>query len=113
MSDETSYDDFWLMYLREHSERATRLIHYLGISVIILAVIAAIVTKTWWIAVAGIAIGYLTAWFAHWVFQHNEPVVFEGPKAAFWSFMSAARMYVLAMSGQLGPELRRAGISAG
>ena len=113
MTDEKTYDDFWLMYLRAHSHRKTRLSHYLGISVIVVSIIAAIATDIWWIALAGIAIGYLSAWTGHWTVQHNVPVTFEGPKSALWSLISGLRMYVLGLSGQLGPQLQRAGVGPG
>ena len=113
MSNEKTYDDFWLGYLQEHSQRPTRLLHYVGISAAVVSIVAAIATETWWLAVVGIAIGYLAAWTAHYTFQHNIPVMFKGPKSALWSLISALRMYTLGLSGQLGPELRRAGIETG
>ncbi|MDA7946446.1 MAG: DUF962 domain-containing protein [Hyphomicrobiaceae bacterium] len=112
MSGEQTYDEFWLMYLRAHSRRKTRLIHYLGISVIIVSIVWAIASEIWWIALAGIATGYVTAWSAHYTVQHNVPVMFEGPKSALWSLISGLRMYVLGLSGQLAPQLRRAGVGA-
>ncbi len=111
MSDEKTYDAFWLMYLRAHSMRKTRLIHYVGITVILVSIVVAIIYEIWWIAAAGIAAGYVTAWTAHWLVQHNIPVMFAGPEAALWSLMSGLRMYFMGISGQLGPQLRRAGIA--
>lgn len=111
MSDEKTYDAFWLMYLRAHSMRKTRLIHYVGITIIFVSLVLAVIYETWWIAVLGIAAGYVTAWTAHWLVQRNIPVMFAGPEAALWSLMSGLRMYFLGISDQLGPQLRRAGVS--
>lgn len=110
---EHSYDDFWLNYLRAHSRRLTRQIHYAGITIIHIGVILAIVYADWRIAAAGVALGYVTAWAAHFTVQGNEPVMFASVKSAAWSLVSGLRMYYLGIFFQLEPELRRAGVGDG
>lgn len=107
-----NFDEFWLHYLRAHSRRLTRLIHYSGITTIIAGIVAAIWTDTWWLALAGIIAGYTIAGSAHFAVQGNRPVLFEGAQASLWSIACALRMYVLGLTGRLGPELARAGIKA-
>ena len=109
MSDNT-FDEFWLHYLRAHSHRLTRLIHYAGISTILAGFAAAFWADKWWLALAGLIAGYTIAGSAHYVVQGNRPVLFEGAQASLWSIACALRMYVLGLTGRLKPELVRAGI---
>lgn len=113
MADATTsitYDAFWLAYLRAHSKRLTRIIHYTGISVIHLGIIAAIAVPDWLLAVGGIVLGYVIAWSAHFTVQGNRPVMFAGVRSALWSLASGLRMYYLGIAGRLKPELERAGV---
>lgn len=110
MFQTSEFDAFWLDYLRAHSHRLTRLIHYCGVTVIFAGIIAAIWTWTWWLALAGIVAGYAIAFAAHFTVQGNRPVMFKGAGPALWSIVSALRMYFLGVSGRLGPELKRAGV---
>ena len=109
---DTTYDALWLHYLRAHSLRLTRLIHYLGITTIFAGIAAAVIADTWWYGVAGLVAGYLIAFSAHYTVQHNRPVLFEGPRATFWSAGCALRMYFLGITGQLGAHLQRAGVDS-
>ncbi|MEC9367483.1 MAG: DUF962 domain-containing protein [Pseudomonadota bacterium] len=109
-SGQGSYDRFWLAYLRAHSRRRTRLIHYCGISLMLVGLAAGLWLGDWRIIAGGLALGYVTAWAAHLAVQGNVPVMFEGPKSAIWSAASGLRMYVLGLTMQLDPHLRRAGI---
>lgn len=108
-----TYDQFWLAYLRAHSRRRTRAIHYCGITIIIAGLVAGLWLGDWLVIAGGAVIGYVTAWAAHFTVQGNVPVMFEGPKQALWSAASGLRMYALGLTMQLGPHLRRAGIEGG
>lgn len=110
-ANETTYDDFWLGYLRAHSRKLTRQIHYTGITIIHIGIILAIVYGDWRIGAAGVALGYVTAWAAHFTVQGNEPVMFKSLKWAAWSLVSGLRMYYLGIFLQLEPELQRAGVN--
>lgn len=113
MADATTsitYDAFWLAYLRAHSKRLTRIIHYTGISVIHLGVVAALAVPDWRLAVGGLVLGYGIAWAAHFTVQGNRPVMFAGARSALWSLASGLRMYYLGIAGRLKPELKRAGV---
>lgn len=110
---DATYDAFWLNYLRAHSHSLTRRIHYAAITIIHIGIIAAIVYEEWLFAAAGVAVGYVTAWAAHYTVQGNDPVMFTSVKSAAWSLISGLRMYYLWLFMRLTPELRRAGIKAG
>lgn len=102
-----TYPEFWLTYLRAHRRPETRAVHYAG-SLLALACIALAATADWRFAVAAPLVGYAFAWGAHFGIEHNRPATFGHP---LWSLGSDFRMLGLALSGQLGPHLRRAGVA--
>ncbi|RXS85993.1 DUF962 domain-containing protein [Geobacillus sp. PK12] len=102
------YEEFWPFYLTQHRKRATRRWHFVGTSFVFLFVIIAIATRNaWWLLGAPIA-AYALAWFSHFFIEGNKPATFGHP---FWSLRADFRMYRLMLTGQLGRELERMGIS--
>jgi hypothetical protein len=102
-----TYDQFWLRYLRAHSKPSTRALHYVGSSLAIVTLVAAIATLNWRGLVAAPLIGYTFAWTAHFWVEHNRPETFGHP---FWSLFSDFRMLWLALTWSLAPHLQRAGL---
>jgi hypothetical protein len=106
-SRDMNYAQFWRRYLAAHADPRTRGLHYLGTSLAIAAIVAAMVEGDWrWLIVAPVA-GYSLAWLGHVKFEHNRPETFGHP---LWSLISDFRMLGLFLSGRLGEELRRAGV---
>lgn len=103
----TSYDAFWPYYLREHSKPACRQLHYVGTSLALLALIAAIWLKSPALLLLALVAGYGPAWIAHFFIEKNRPATFKYP---FWSLYSDFRMYFYWLSGRLPAELQKAGI---
>ncbi len=102
------YEEFWPFYLTQHRKRATRRWHFVGTSFVFLFVIIAIATRNaWWLLGAPIA-AYALAWFSHFFIEGNNPATFGHP---FGSLRADFRMYRLMLTGQLGRELERLGIS--
>jgi len=102
-----TFSSFWLIYLRDHAKWQTRVAHYCGISCAIIGIAAALATGNWWLALIGILVNYTIDWSAHFLIEHNKPAAFGHP---IWSAMSGLKMYLLWITGRLGPELERAGI---
>lgn len=103
-----SFAAFWLFYLREHSRASTRALHYVGTSlVIVLAVFALATGRLWWLGALPVA-GYFFAWLAHFAVEKNRPATFTYP---LWSLAADFRMWWLWLTGRLGPELARAGVT--
>lgn len=111
MPDPTgSFGEFWIFYLRAHSDARTRLAHFIGTSAGLVLLAAALVLLDWRLLIAAPIVGYAAAWFGHFAFEGNKPATFGHP---LWSFASDFRMLFLWLAGRLEPELRRAGIEEG
>ena len=102
-----TYDQFWLRYLRAHSDRTTRALHYIGSLLAFAALLVAVATRDWRWLIAAPVIGYGFAWTAHYAIEGNRPETFGHP---FWSLFSDWRMLLLALSARLAPHLHRAGL---
>lgn len=102
----TTYRQFWPYYLREHARPQTRRLHFLGTTLAILCLVAAIVLAEPWLLLGALVSGYLFAWLGHFFVEKNRPATFRYP---LWSLISDFRMYFMWLAGRLDPELRRAG----
>lgn len=75
----TSFREFYPYYLQEHSNRTCRRLHFIGTSLVIGIVLAAVGTGhlawLWAIPVAG----YGFAWVGHYGFEKNRPATFKHP----------------------------------
>ena len=104
----STFAEFWPFYLREHSLPSTRALHYIGTALVIaLAVYAVATGRLVWFAAMPIA-GYFFAWVAHFGVEKNRPATFTYP---LWSLAADFRMFFFWITGRLGPELERAGVS--
>ena len=104
----TTFADFWPFYLREHSKPSTRALHYVGTSLVVAFAVLAVVTANWWLLVALPVAGYFFAWIAHFGVEKNRPATFTYPA---WSLKADFKMWWLWLTGRLGPELERAGVT--
>jgi hypothetical protein len=105
-----TYREFWPFYLREHSNRTSRGLHYAGTSLAIASLISALATENYWYLLLMVVGAYGLAWLGHFVFERNRPATFQYP---FWSLFSDFRLYLLWLTGRLGPELVKAGVKVG
>jgi len=85
-----SFREFYPFYLAEHSNRTSRRLHFVGTSLVLGFLVAAIVTlNPWWLLGMPLA-GYGFAWIGHFFFEHNRPATFKHP---FFSLMGDWVMY--------------------
>lgn len=100
-----SFDEFFLFYLRQHSDARNRALHGLGTGLGIAVVIVALLLRHPWYALLWIPIGYGFAWVGHLAIEGNRPATWGHP---WWSFISDFRMLALMLTGRLRPWLDRA-----
>ncbi len=106
--EQESFEEFWRHYLRHHAQGGTRLLHLIGTGLGVIALIVGLVTINPMIALIGTGVGYLFAWAGHFLVERNRPAMVSHPT---WSFQCDIRMFRLMLTGQLGPELKRAGVA--
>jgi hypothetical protein len=102
-----SFAEFWPYYLREHAKPETRMLHYVGTSIVVAVLIWAAVTGHWsflWFAPLA---GYGFAWAAHFGVEKNRPATFKYP---LWSLASDFKMWAYWLTGRLAKELDRADV---
>lgn len=75
----TSLKEFYPFYLSEHQNRVSRLLHFVGTSLIGLWITLAVLQKNaWWLVLIPVG-GYGFAWVGHYFFEKNRPATFQYP----------------------------------
>lgn len=100
----TSYAEFWDFYVAEHSQPATRLLHFVGTSLGIVLLVWVIRTGNWAYLPLCFVVGYAFAWFSHFVVEKNKPATFQYP---LWSFISDYKMMFYMLTGRMNAEVER------
>jgi hypothetical protein len=103
-----SFAEFWPHYLREHAKPRTRALHYAGTSLVVALAAGAVLARKPRLLLAMPLAGYGFAWGSHALVERNRPATFTYP---LWSLASDFRMWALWLTGRLGPELERAGVT--
>lgn len=102
-----SFSEFWPYYLQEHSKPRTRMLHYVGTSLVVgIALYALLTGRMLWLLAIPVA-GYGFAWVAHFAVERNRPATFTYP---LWSLAADFKMWWLWLTGKLERELTKAGI---
>ncbi len=93
-----SFREFYPYYLSEHRNPTCRRLHFVGTSLVIGCVVAAVATgNAWWLLGAPLA-GYGFAWLGHFRFEHNRPATFRHP---LYSFIGDWVMYRDVLTGRI------------
>ena len=94
----TNYKDFFPYYLREHSKKNTRILHYIGTGLAQIILWSAIITQSWLYIPLALVCGYTFAWIGHFFIEHNKPATFKYP---WWSQIGDHHMTWLMLTGRL------------
>jgi hypothetical protein len=103
-----TFREFWPFYLGEHSLPSTRWMHFAGTTVALVNLALAVATGLPWFLPGALLSGYAFAWVSHFFLERNRPATFTYP---LWSFAADWRMWALMLTGRLGAELARHGIT--
>ena len=93
-----SFSEFYPFYLHEHSQAATRRLHFVGSSLSLVCLILLVLSGDLWWLLAGLFCGYGFAWFAHFAVEKNRPATFRQP---IYSFMGDWKMFWQILTGQM------------
>ena len=86
----SSFREFYPYYLSEHTNRTCRRLHFVGSTLVLITLVAAVATHHWiWLWLLPL-LGYGFAWAGHFFFEKNRPATFTHP---FYSFIGDWCMY--------------------
>jgi hypothetical protein len=106
----TTFRDFYPYYLSEHRNPTCRKLHFVGSSLALGLLLAAIVTPFWWLALLIPIAGYGFAWVGHFAFEKNRPATFKYP---VYSLTGDWVMYWQLLTGKIPFEERNTGTRQG
>jgi hypothetical protein len=83
MSHFRRFSEFYPFYLSEHADRNCRRLHFVGTTLVLLTLVAALATghlRLLWLMPL---FGYGFAWAGHFLFEKNRPATFAHPLYSF------------------------------
>lgn len=98
MSKRKNMAEFYPFYLSEHANRTSRRLHFVGTSMVVVLLIAAILSQRWWLLGVALVQAYAFAWIGHFFFEHNRPATFQHP---WLSFLGDWRMWWQILRGKI------------
>ena len=93
-----SFREFYPFYLREHANRTSRRLHFVGSCGVLALVVVALVTGNAWWLFGALGCGYGFAWVGHFFFEKNRPATFKHP---FYSFAGDWVMFKDILTGRI------------
>ena len=98
MSRYSNFREFYPFYLAEHANRNCRRMHFIGSSLVLVVVAAAVALRdARWLLLAPL-FGYGFAWIGHFAFEKNRPATFRHP---LYSFAGDWVMYADILRGRV------------
>lgn len=94
----TYFDEFYPFYLKQHSNKICRLLHFIGTTIVFALFFTAIYHGNYLLWFFVPIAGYGFAWIGHFFFEKNKPATFQYP---LWSLMSDFKMYFDILSGKI------------
>ena len=107
--NDAAFMKFWQRYLRDHARYGTRVLHFVGNCLAVVALVLGVVMLDPVIPVVGVFIGYVFAWTGHVLVEHNRPSMAAHP---LWSFICDVRMFRLWVGRRLNADYAAIGDNA-
>ncbi|MBN8886487.1 MAG: DUF962 domain-containing protein [Rudaea sp.] len=93
-----SFREFYPFYLSEHSDRICRRMHFIGSTLVLIALVWLLVSGRWGFWWLLPLFGYGFAWIGHFFFEKNRPATFKNP---FYSLAGDWVMYAAMLRGKI------------
>lgn len=103
MSAEIKYNslkEFYPFYLSEHQNTTSRVLHFIGTALVLIAFLSFLITFNWMFFAAIPFLGYGFAWVGHFFFEKNKPATFQYPGYSlasdfmlFWDLLRGAQTF--------------------
>lgn len=92
-----SFEEFYPYYLQEHRKKGTRILHFLGTTLVFCWLVLAIAFLNPWFILYAALSGYFFAWVGHFFVEKNKPATFKYP---WWSLKSDFKLYFDILTGK-------------
>jgi len=99
-----SFEEFWPDYVRAHTNKTNRQLHFIGSTLGALCAVGGVLTRKRLLLLAAPVLGYGFAWVGHFVFEKNKPASFEHP---LYSFQGDWVMWSKIANGTMDAEVER------
>jgi hypothetical protein len=99
-----TFAEFWPFYVMEHSRSGTRILHFIGTTLLWICIALMIFSGSAWFLLFGVVLAYGFAWTGHFFIEKNRPATFKHP---FFSLVGDFKMYALMITGKMGKEIER------
>jgi hypothetical protein len=93
----TTFQEFWPFYLKQHSKKATRTLHTLGLILALAQLGLSFYSRDWRNLITVPVLGYVFAWASHFGIEKNRPATWKYP---YWSLISDFKMSFLVLAGK-------------
>src|SRR4051812_34835725 len=74
-----SFEEFWPLYVKQHSKKLNRTLHFIGTSLALACIAAALVKRRPWLLLLAPVAGYGFGWAGHLFVEKNKPTTFSYP----------------------------------
>ena len=95
-----SLQEFYPFYLSEHQNTISRVLHFIGTALVIIALIGGILFHDLRFLIAIPFLGYGFAWVGHFFFEKNKPATFQYPGYSlasdfmlFWDLLNGKQSF--------------------
>lgn len=100
-----SFEEFWPYYVRAHSEKTNRVLHFVGTTASVGTALMGLMTGRLALLAVAPVLGYGPAWIGHFVFEGNVPATFGHP---LWSLRADFIMWSKMLRGEMEAEVEAA-----
>jgi hypothetical protein len=97
-----SFEEFWPYYVREHSKKSTRRLHFVGTTLAMMCAGGALLSGRKSLLLLAPVVGYGPAWISHFFIEGNKPATFDYP---LWSLKADLVMWTKMAAGTMDHEV--------